>query len=65
MTATRGKLLHHVIVPIALLVALSMGVVVAFIWFSARTQDEIALTQSIETVRDAIDCTAPHLASSG
>jgi diguanylate cyclase (GGDEF)-like protein/PAS domain S-box-containing protein len=55
MIAYRGKLLHHVILPIALLVALSMGVVVAFIWFSARTQDEVALSQSVETVRDAID----------
>jgi diguanylate cyclase (GGDEF)-like protein/PAS domain S-box-containing protein len=55
MIAYRGKLLHHVIVPIALLVALSMGVVVAFIWFSARAQDEVALSQSVETVRDAIN----------
>jgi len=54
MIAYRGKLLHHVIVPIALLVALSMGVVVAFIWFSARAQDEVALAQSVATVRDAI-----------
>jgi diguanylate cyclase (GGDEF)-like protein/PAS domain S-box-containing protein len=54
MIAYRGRLLHHVIVPIALLVALSMGVVAAFIWFSARTQDEVALAQSVETVRDAI-----------
>jgi diguanylate cyclase (GGDEF)-like protein/PAS domain S-box-containing protein len=54
MITYRGKLLHHVIVPIALLVALSMGVVVAFIWFSARAQDDVALAQSVETVRDAI-----------
>ncbi len=55
MIASRGKVLHHVIVPIALLVALSLGVVVAFIWFSARAQDEVALEQSIDTVRDAIE----------
>ena len=55
MTASRGKLLHHVIVPVALLVAVSMAVVVGFIWFSARTQDRVALDQSIETVRDAIE----------
>jgi diguanylate cyclase (GGDEF)-like protein/PAS domain S-box-containing protein len=54
MITSRGKLLHHVILPIALLVALSMAAVVAFIWFSARTQDEVALQQSVETVRDAI-----------
>ena len=54
MATSRGKLLRHVIVPIALLVAVSMGVVVTFVWFSARTQDEVALDQSVETVRDAI-----------
>src|SRR5918996_4737 len=54
MTVSRGKLLHHVIVPIALLVMLSMALVVGFIWFSARTQDEVALRQSIETVSDAV-----------
>jgi diguanylate cyclase (GGDEF)-like protein/PAS domain S-box-containing protein len=56
MIAGRGsRLSHSVILPIALLVALSMSVVVAFIWFSARSQDEVALKQSIETVRDAMD----------
>ena len=50
----RGKLLHHVILPIALLVAVSMAVVVGFIWFSARKQDQVALRQSVETVHDAI-----------
>ena len=55
MTASRGKLLHHVIVPVALLVAVSMAVVVGFTWFSARKQDEVALRQSIETVRGAIE----------
>jgi sensor domain CHASE-containing protein len=54
MTTSRGKLLRHVIVPIALLVAVSMSMVVTFVWFSARTQDEVALKQSIETVRDAM-----------
>ena len=54
MSASRGRLLHHVIVPIALLVMLSMALVVGFIWFSARTQDEVALRQSIETVSDAM-----------
>src|SRR5918996_6472044 len=54
MISYRGKLLHHVIVPIALLVAVSMGVVVTFVWFSARKQDEVALSQSVETVRDAV-----------
>jgi diguanylate cyclase (GGDEF)-like protein/PAS domain S-box-containing protein len=54
MTASRGTLLHHVIVPVALLVAVAMAVVVGFIWFSARTQDGVALDQSIATVRDAI-----------
>ena len=54
MATSRGKLLRHVIVPIALLVAVAMGVVVTFVWFSARTQDEVALDQSVETVRDAI-----------
>ena len=55
MTVSRGKLLHHVIVPVALLVAVSMAVVVGFTWFSARKQDEVALRQSIETVRGAIE----------
>jgi diguanylate cyclase (GGDEF)-like protein/PAS domain S-box-containing protein len=54
MTASRGKLLHHVIVPIAVLVIVSMTAVTALISFSAHKQDEIALGQSIESVRDAI-----------
>ena len=54
MTTSRSNLLRHVIVPIALLVAVSMGVVVTFVWFSARKQDEVALRQSIETVGDAV-----------
>ncbi|MGH6897487.1 MAG: bifunctional diguanylate cyclase/phosphodiesterase [Geminicoccaceae bacterium] len=41
--------------PIAGLVALAMGVVVAFIWFSATTQDRIALEKSIEAVQTAIE----------
>jgi diguanylate cyclase (GGDEF)-like protein/PAS domain S-box-containing protein len=55
MNASRGKLLQTVIVPIAALVALAMGVVVAFIWFSATTQDRIALEKSIESVQTAIE----------
>jgi diguanylate cyclase (GGDEF)-like protein/PAS domain S-box-containing protein len=54
MTNSRSRLLRHVIAPIALLVAVSMSVVVIFVWFSARAQDEVALRQSVETVRDAI-----------
>ena len=54
MGASSGKLLQTVIVPIAGLVALAMGVVVAFIWFSASTQDRIALEKSIEAVQTAM-----------
>ncbi len=49
-----GKLIRQVIVPIAALVGVAMSVVVGFIWFSAGNQDQIALRQSIEGVRDAI-----------
>ena len=49
------KLIQHVILPIAVLVAVAMAVVVAFVWFSAQRQDEIALEQSIESVRTAIE----------
>jgi sensor domain CHASE-containing protein len=55
MNASSGKLLQTVIVPIAALVALAMGVVVTFIWFSATTQDRIALEKSIEAVQTAIE----------
>jgi diguanylate cyclase (GGDEF)-like protein/PAS domain S-box-containing protein len=53
-SASSGKLLQTVIVPIAALVALAMGVVVAFIWFSASTQDRIAFKKSVEAVQTAI-----------
>jgi sensor domain CHASE-containing protein len=55
MSASSGKPLQTVIVPIAALVALAMGVVVAFIWFSATTQDRIALEKSIEALRTAVE----------
>ncbi|HET6519580.1 MAG TPA: EAL domain-containing protein [Geminicoccaceae bacterium] len=54
MAERGGKLIQHVILPIAVLVAVAMAVVVAFIWFSAKRQDQIALEQSIESVRTAI-----------
>ncbi|HEX3210475.1 MAG TPA: EAL domain-containing protein [Geminicoccaceae bacterium] len=55
MEQKSGKLIRQVIVPIAVLVAVAMSVVVGFIFFSARNQDQIALRQSIEGVRDAIE----------
>jgi diguanylate cyclase (GGDEF)-like protein/PAS domain S-box-containing protein len=55
MSEPRGKVIQHVIVPIAALVAVAMSVVVSFVWFSARNQDQIALQQSIEAVQTAID----------
>ncbi len=54
MDEKSGKLIRQVIVPIAALVAVAMSVVVGFIWFSAENQDRIALRQSVEGVRDAI-----------
>jgi diguanylate cyclase (GGDEF)-like protein/PAS domain S-box-containing protein len=54
MNGSSGKLLQTVIVPIAALVALAMGVVVAFIWFSATTQDRIAFQKSVEAVQTAM-----------
>ncbi len=54
MDERSGKLIRQVIMPIAVLVAVAMSVVVGFIWFSAKNQDQIALRQSIEGVRDAI-----------
>jgi len=54
MGASTGKLLQNVIMPIAALVALAMGVVVAFVWFSASAQDRVALDQSITAVSGAI-----------
>jgi diguanylate cyclase (GGDEF)-like protein/PAS domain S-box-containing protein len=55
ISAASGKLLQTVIVPIAALVALAMGVVVAFIWFSASTQDRIAFDKSVEAVHTAVE----------
>jgi diguanylate cyclase (GGDEF)-like protein/PAS domain S-box-containing protein len=54
MRERRGKMIQHVIVPIAALVVVAMGVVVSFVWFSAQNQDQIALQQSIEAVQSAI-----------
>ena len=54
MGARSGKLIQQVILPIAVLVAVAMSVVVGFIWFSANNQDEIALRQSIGSVREFI-----------
>lgn len=54
MSASRGKLLQTVIVPIAALVGLAMVVVVGFVWYSAKTQDDIALEKSIAAVGTAL-----------
>ena len=54
MGAPSGRLIHQIILPIALLVAVAMLVVVGFVWFSAKNQDQIALRQSIDSVGDAI-----------
>lgn len=54
MRAPSHKLQQHVIIPIALLVVLAMAVVVGFVWYSASTQDRIALEKSIEAVRTAV-----------
>ena len=54
MGARSGKLIHEIILPIAVLVAVAMLVVVGFIWFSANNQDEIALRQSVDSVGDTI-----------
>jgi diguanylate cyclase (GGDEF)-like protein/PAS domain S-box-containing protein len=48
-------------VPIAALVVVAMSVVVAFIWFSARSQDQIALEQSVTSVREAVSRHLAHL----
>ena len=52
--ARSGRLIHQIILPIAVLVAVAMLVVVGFVWFSANNQDQIALRQSIDSVGDAI-----------
>jgi diguanylate cyclase (GGDEF)-like protein/PAS domain S-box-containing protein len=54
MDKKSGKLIKQVIIPIAVLVAVAMSVVVGFIWFSAKTQDRIALQKSIESVDHTI-----------
>jgi len=54
MSATKGTLPQTVIFPIAALVALAMTVVVALVWYSATTQDRIALEKSIEAVETAL-----------
>src|SRR5262245_48563020 len=61
MRERRGKRIQHVIVPIAALVVVAISVVVAFIWFSARSQDQIALEQSVTSVREAISRQLAHL----
>jgi len=57
----RGKVIHTIILPIALLVAVAMATVVAFIWFSAKRQDEIARLDSIRSVQGALDRHLTHL----
>jgi diguanylate cyclase (GGDEF)-like protein/PAS domain S-box-containing protein len=54
MDQKSGKLIQQVIIPIAALVAVAMLVVVGFVWFSAKRQDQIARQQSIQSVDDAI-----------
>ncbi len=54
MDQRSGKLIRQVIIPIAVLVAVAMSVVVGFIWFSAKTQDRIALQKSIESVENTV-----------
>jgi diguanylate cyclase (GGDEF)-like protein/PAS domain S-box-containing protein len=57
----RGKVVHTIIVPIALLVVVAMAVVVGFVWFSAKKQDEIARKNSIVSVAAALERHASHL----
>ena len=57
----RSKAIHTIIVPIALLVMIAMAVVVAFILFSAKKQDEIARNDSIKSVSGALDRNLTHL----
>jgi sensor domain CHASE-containing protein len=54
MGARSRKLIHQIILPIAVLGAVAMSVVVGFVWFSANNQDQIALRQSIQSVRESI-----------
>lgn len=57
----RSEAIHAIIVPIALLVMVAMAVVVAFIWFSAKNQDEIARSDSIKSVSGALQRNLTHL----
>jgi methyl-accepting chemotaxis protein len=57
----RSKAIHTIILPIALLVMVAMAVVVAFILFSAKKQDEIARSDSIKSVSGALDRNLTHL----
>jgi len=49
------RLTRQVIVPTAVLVAVSLAILVGLIWINARTEDEVARQQSIGTVRKALD----------
>jgi sensor domain CHASE-containing protein len=60
-TAHRSKVIHTIILPIALLVVVAMAVVVGFVWFSAKKQDEIARKNSIVSVAAALERHATHL----
>jgi diguanylate cyclase (GGDEF)-like protein/PAS domain S-box-containing protein len=57
----RSKAIHTIIIPIALLVMVAMAVVVAFIWFSAKNQDDIARSDSIKAVSGALERHLTHL----
>jgi diguanylate cyclase (GGDEF)-like protein/PAS domain S-box-containing protein len=57
----RSKAIHTIIIPIALLVMVAMAVVVAFIWFSAKNQDDIARSDSVKAVSGALERHLTHL----
>jgi sensor domain CHASE-containing protein len=57
----RSKAIHTIIIPIALLVMVSMAVVVTFIWFSAKNQDDIARNDSVKAVSGALERHLTHL----
>ena len=57
----RRKTIHTIIFPIALLVVVAMALVVGFVWFSAKNQDEIARADSIKSVTGALQRHATHL----
>jgi two-component system, cell cycle sensor histidine kinase PleC len=56
-----SKITHTIILPIALLAMISMAVVVSFIWFAAKSQDEIARRDSIKSVAAALERHTIHL----